>query len=58
MSRTVIHDIVIPVVQKIMQETGIGPLNAAIMDPALEEFLEEAMRRYFGVIGAKRLSTP
>jgi hypothetical protein len=52
MSRTVIRDVVIPFIQRIMQRDGIGPSNAVIQDPALEEFLEEAMRRYFGVIGA------
>jgi hypothetical protein len=53
MSRTVIHDIVIPVVQRIMEQGGIDGLRfAVIQDPVLEEFLEEAMRMHFGVIGA------
>ena len=53
MSRTVIHDIVIPIVQRIMDREGIGgPRSTVIQDPILEEFLEEAMRMHFGVIGA------
>lgn len=54
MSRAVIRDIVIPIVEKIMREQRLlstfrSPL---IRDPNLEEFLEEEMRRNFGVIGA------
>jgi hypothetical protein len=53
MSRTIIHDVVIPIVQKIMAQEGIGgPWSTVVQDPNLEEFLEEAMRMYFGVIGA------
>lgn len=53
MSRTVIRDIVIPVVQKIMAQEGIGNSRfTVIQDSTLEEFLEEMMRMYFGVIGA------
>lgn len=54
MSRQVIRDIVIPIVQKIMHEqryyASFG--HTTIEDPQLEEFLEEEMRRQFGVIGA------
>lgn len=54
MSRTVIHDIVLPIVSRIMAEEGyFGPYRLVdIRDENLEEFLEEEMRRYFGVIGA------
>jgi len=54
MSRTVIHDIVLPIVSRIMADEGYfssyRPVD--IRDENLEEFLEEEMRRYFGVIGA------
>ena len=54
MSRTVIRDIVIPIVEKIMLQnrhhTNFRP--SMIRDLNLESFLEEEMRRYFGVIGA------
>jgi hypothetical protein len=54
MSRTVIHDIVLPIVSHIMAEEGYlssyRPVD--IRDENLEEFLEEEMRKYFGVIGA------
>jgi hypothetical protein len=54
LSRIVIRDIVLPVVEKIMREqkyyTGYG--SGFIEDPRLEEFLQEEMRRHFGVIGA------
>ena len=54
MSRIVIHDIVLPIVSKILSEEGYlnpyGPVD--IRDENLEEFLEEEMRRHFGVIGA------
>jgi hypothetical protein len=54
MSRTVIHDIVLPIVSKIMVEEGyLGSYRPVeIRDENLEEFLEEEMRKYFGVIGA------
>lgn len=54
MSRMVIHDIVIPIVERIMQQHRLyGRLHRPIIhDPNLEEFLEEEMRRRFGVIGA------
>jgi hypothetical protein len=54
MSRTVIHDIVLPIVSRIMAEEGYfsSYRPAEIRDENLEEFLEEEMRRYFGVIGA------
>ena len=53
-SRTVIHDIVLPIVSKIMTDEGyFNPRRQVdIRDENLEEFLEEQMRRYFGVIGA------
>jgi len=54
MSRTVMQDIVIPIVARVLAEdrylTPLGAFN--IRDPALEEFLEEELRRRFGVIGA------
>lgn len=54
MSRTVIHDIVLPIVSKIMAEEGYfsSYRPADIRDENLEEFFEEEIRRYFGVIGA------
>ncbi|HEY4675169.1 MAG TPA: hypothetical protein VIH48_03850 [Candidatus Bathyarchaeia archaeon] len=54
MSRGIIHDIVIPIVSKMMVEEGyFTPYRALdIRDENLEEFLEEEMRRHFGVIGA------
>ena len=54
MSRRVIRDIVIPIVEKIMsqQRFSTGFRHTIIRDPNLEEFLEEEIRRYFGVIGA------
>lgn len=54
MSRTVIHDIVLPIVSRIMAEEGYfgSPRFVDIRDENLDEFLEEEMRRYFGVIGA------
>ena len=53
MSRQIIRDIVIPIVTKIMREDGFLPYgNALVMDEKLEEFLQEQMRRLFGVIGA------
>jgi hypothetical protein len=54
MSRTIIHDLVLPIVSRIMAEEGcFGPYRPVdIRDENLEEFLEEEMRRYFGVIGA------
>ncbi|MCW4052338.1 MAG: hypothetical protein NWE78_03890 [Candidatus Bathyarchaeota archaeon] len=54
MSRTVIHDVVIPIVQRIIVENryhrGFGA--SRVHDIRLEEFLEEEMRRHFGVMGA------
>jgi hypothetical protein len=54
MSRGIIRDIVIPIVSKMMVEEGyFTPYRALdIRDESLEEFLEEEMRRHFGVIGA------
>jgi len=54
MSREVIRDIVIPVVSKIMVEEGyIHPYRPFdVRDEHLEEFLEEELRRRFGVIGS------
>jgi len=53
LSRMVIRDIVIPIVEKITQQ-GFhdGFQRRIIQDPNLEDFLEEEMRRRFGVIGA------
>lgn len=54
MSRQVIRDVVLPIVSRIMAEEGyFGPhRHLDIRDEQLEEFLEEAMRRHYGVIGA------
>ena len=55
MSNGVIQDIVIPIVEKIMHEDGyLTPYHRtyAVRDEQLEQFLEEEMRRMFGVIGA------
>ncbi len=54
MSRIVIHDILGPIVSRIISEEGyFGPYRSFdIRDANLEEYLEEAMRRRFGVIGA------
>ena len=53
MSGGVIRDIVIPVVERIMweQRYTIRPVSR-VQDEKLEEFLEEEMRKHFGVIGA------
>ena len=54
MSRQIVRDIVLPIVSRIMAEEGyfnrFGHVD--IRDENLEEFLEEELRRYFGVIGA------
>jgi len=53
LSRMVIRDIVIPIVEKIVQQGFYdGFQRRVIQDPDLEDFLEEEMRRRFGVIGA------
>lgn len=54
MSGQIIHDVVIPIVSRIMVGDGFAsPLGILdIRDPRLEEFLEEELRRLFGVIGA------
>lgn len=57
MSRRVIRDVVIPIVERIMSQQMYYSRNRfyrrpIIQDPNLEEFLEEEMRRRFGVIGA------
>ena len=54
MSRTVIHDIVIPIVSRIMGQQGHFGFGShfAIEDENLETFLEEEMRKHFGVIGS------
>jgi hypothetical protein len=54
MSRIVIRDIVIPIVAKILHEDGyFTPYRSFdVADEQLELFLEEEMRRHFGVIGA------
>jgi hypothetical protein len=51
----VIRSIVIPIIEKIVFQDRhylTGGRRALIRDSRLEEFLEEEMRRYFGVIGA------
>ena len=53
MSRLVIRDIVIPIVEAVMQRSGaFYTRGLAVQDPNLDEFLEEEMRRHFGVVGA------
>ena len=54
MSRQIIRDIVIPIVSKIMVEGGyLQPYRPFdIRDENLEDFLEEELRRRFGVIGS------
>lgn len=54
MSNQVIQDIVIPIVSRMMLEEGdFGPYGRPMVrDEQLEQFLEEEMRRMFGVIGA------
>lgn len=54
MSRQIINDVVIPIVSKVMVEDRyVSPHGMPdIRDPNLEEFLEEELRRLFGVIGA------
>jgi len=53
-SGQVIHDVVIPIMSRIMTDGGyVSPLGMLdIRDPRLEEYLEEQLRRRFGVIGA------
>jgi len=55
LSRIVIQDIVMPIVEKIMRELryfSFSHSHFSIQDERLMEFLEEEMRRHFGVIGA------
>lgn len=54
LSRMVIRDIVIPIVEKILQQERYHTAyrHPVVRDPNLEEFLEEELRRRFGVIGA------
>lgn len=54
MSRVVIRDIVLPIVEKIMREQGYSPRygHVPVEDARFDEYLEKEMRRYFGVIGA------
>lgn len=54
MSNGVIRDIVIPIVTRIMHEDGYFTTHGVhtVRDEQLEQFLEEEMRRMFGVIGA------
>ena len=53
MSRQIIHDVVIPIIIGIMGDDGyFNPLGLDIRDQQLEKFLEEELRRRFGVIGA------
>jgi len=53
-SRTVIRDVVVPIISKIMREEGyFSPYrHLRLEDTHLEEFMEEALRKRFGVIGA------
>jgi len=54
LSRAVIRDIVIPIVERIMWHNNNYAIwrTTLIRDPNLEAFMEEEMRRYFGIIGA------
>ena len=54
MSRTVIQDLVIPFVEKIIWQQRLWNTyrRAIIRDPTFEDFMEEELRRRFGVIGA------
>jgi hypothetical protein len=54
LSRTVIIDIVIPIVEKIIwqQKLRTSYRRPIVRDPYFEEFIEEELRRRFGVIGA------
>ncbi len=54
MSRAIIQDIVLPIVERIIGHTNYYATHRTplVRDPTLETFLEEEMRRYFGVIGA------
>ncbi len=54
MSRIVITDIVMPIVSRILNETDPVrfPRYAIVKDEDLEQYLEEEMKRWFGVIGA------
>ncbi len=54
LSRQIIRNIVIPVVERILVQNRhySGYRYSVVRDPHLEGFLEEAMRRHFGVIGA------
>lgn len=54
MSGQVIHDVVIPIVSRIMIDGGYTSSHGMvdIRDVRLEEYLEEQLRRRFGVIGA------
>jgi hypothetical protein len=53
-SGQVIHDVVIPIVSRIMIDGGYASPHGMldIRDAKLEEYLEEQLRRRFGVIGA------
>jgi len=54
LSRLVIRDVVIPIVERVMHEQYyyLAYRRPVVLDSHLEEFLEEEMRRHFGVIGA------
>lgn len=53
MSNQVIHDVVISIVSRIMIDGGYASSRGMldIRDARLEEYLEEQLRRRFGVIG-------
>jgi hypothetical protein len=53
-SRQIIQDIVIPIVARIMADDGYMSSREMfdLRDPVLEEFLEEELRRRFGIVGA------
>ena len=54
LSRSVIRDIVVPIVSRMMvEERYLSPYQRYdVRDEQLEEFLEEELRRRFGVMGA------
>lgn len=53
MSRKVIRDLIIPIVQKLMRSYGYfsGAHQIVLKDQRLEEYLEEQLSLYYGIIG-------
>ncbi len=54
MSRQIIQDVVIPIMTRIIADGGYISIHGMldVRDARLEEYLEEQLRRRFGVIGA------